>query len=101
MIEAEWRAYDTTAEMADAVAADVARVIEDAVDARGEALLALPGGRSPVPVFERLAAARINWNRVTIIPTDDRLVPITDPLSNAAVIARHFLPAGARVVPIV
>jgi 6-phosphogluconolactonase len=101
MIEAEWWTYDTAAEMAGAVAGDVSFVIESALDARGEALVALPGGRSPVPVFERLAGAEIDWSRVTIIPTDDRLVPATNPLSNIAMIARHFLPKGARVLSIV
>lgn len=100
MIEAEWWDYDTAAEMAGAVAGDVAFVIESALDARGQALVALPGGKSPIPIFERLAAATINWNRVTIIPTDDRLVPVSDPLSNVATIARHFLLKGARVLPI-
>jgi 6-phosphogluconolactonase len=101
MIEAEWWTYDTAAEMAGAVAGDVSFVIENALDARGEALVALPGGKSPVPVFERLVAAEIDWNRVTIIPTDERLVPTTNPLSNIAMIARHFLPKGARVLTIV
>jgi 6-phosphogluconolactonase len=87
--------------MAGAVAGDVSFVIESALDARGEALVALPGGKSPVPVFERLAGAEIDWNRVTIIPTDDRLVPATNPLSNVAMIGRHFLPKGARVLSIV
>src|ERR1700730_8221015 len=100
MIEAEWWDYDTAAEMAGAVAGDVALVIENALRARGQALVALPGGKSPVPIFERLAAATIEWNRVTIIPTDDRLVPLGNPLSNVAMIARHFLPKGARVLPI-
>lgn len=101
MIEAEWWSYDTSEEMAGAVAGDVSFVIESALDARGEALVALPGGKSPVPAFERLAAAKIDWDRVIIIPTDDRLVPATDPLSNVAMISRHFLPKGARVLPIV
>jgi 6-phosphogluconolactonase len=100
MIEAEWWDYDTAAEMAGAVAGDVALVIENALGARGQALVALPGGKSPVPIFERLAAATIEWNRVTIIPTDDRLVPLGNPLSNVAMIARHFLPKGAHVLPI-
>jgi 6-phosphogluconolactonase len=100
MIDAQWRAYDTTAEMADAVAEDIGSTIEDALNARSQALVAVPGGKSPIPVFERLAAAAIDWNRVTIIPTDDRLVPVTDPLSNVAMIARHFLPPGAHVLPI-
>lgn len=100
MIDVEWRDYDTAAKMASAVAGRISRVIEDALDTQGEALIALPGGRTPIPVFEQLAAIKIDWSRVTILPTDDRLVPITDPLSNVAMIARHFLPQGAHVLPI-
>ena len=37
---------------------------------------------------------------MTIIPTDDRLVPVDSPLSNVAQIARKFIPKGARVLPI-
>ena len=100
MIEAQWRAYATAAEMADAVAEDIGFVIEGALDTRSRALVALPGGKSPIPIFERLATAAIDWDRVTIIPTDERLVPVTDPWSNVAMIARHFLPSGAHVLPI-
>jgi 6-phosphogluconolactonase len=100
MIEAEWLDYDTTDEMADAVVDDVSFVIATALDERGQALVALPGGRSPAPIFERLAAAAIEWSEVTIIPTDDRLVPANSPLSNVAMIARHFEPKGARVLPL-
>jgi 6-phosphogluconolactonase len=101
MIEAQWHDYGSNAEMAAAVAEHIGVVIRDAIEARGEALIVLPGGTSPVAVFERLAPANIAWNKVTIIPTDDRLVPATSPLSNFAMIARHFLPKGAQVVPIV
>lgn len=101
MIEAEWWDYDSPSEMAEAVAGDVGFIIESALDARGEALLALPGTINAGPIYEKLAKAKINWKRVTIIPTDDRLVPVSDPLSNIAMIARHFIPIGARVVPIV
>ena len=101
MIEAEWWEYDDTAEMADAVAADVGFIIGQAIEARGDAIIALPGGRSPLAVFERLAKAKLSWRRVTIVPGDDRLVDVGDPLSNVAVLARHFMPLGARVVPLV
>ena len=100
MIEAEWWDYETSDEMADAVAGDVAFIIESAIDARNECLLALPGGKSPIPIFERLKATKLNWKKVTIIPGDDRLVDVTDPLSNANLLARHFMPLGARVVPL-
>ena len=44
--------------------------------------------------------AKLNWKKVTIIPTDDRLVPLTDEKSNIRAIAQAFLPTGARVFPI-
>ena len=101
MIEAEWWDYDSPSELAEAVAGDVSFIIESALDARDEALIALPGGSTPGPIYEKLAKAKLNWKRVTIIPTDDRLVAVNDPMSNIAMIARHFIPLGARVIPIV
>ena len=100
MIEAEWWDYDSVDEMADAVAGDIGFIVESAVEARNEALLALPGGNTPLPIFERLAAAKLPWKRVTIVPGDERLVPMDNELSNVRSIARAFLPAGARVIPI-
>jgi 6-phosphogluconolactonase len=100
MIEAEWWDYETAAEMAEAVAGDVGFIIESALDARNECLLVLPGGKSPIPIFEKLKAQKFPWKRVTIVPGDDRLVDVTDPLSNANLLARHFMPLGARVVPL-
>ena len=100
MIEAEWWEYESTEEMAEAVAGDVGFIVESAVDARGEALLALPGGSTPKPIYARLAAASLPWKRVTIIPGDERLVPMQDGLSNVRMLAEAFLKSGARVVPV-
>ena len=47
MIEAEWLDHDTTAEMADAVVGDVGLRHCSGLESRGEALVALPGGKSP------------------------------------------------------
>jgi len=100
MTEIEWWDYDDADEFAGAVAGDIQFIIESAIDARGAAVIALAGGRTPQPAFDKLAEAKIDWKRVTIIPTDDRLVPMGDPLSNATMIAKTFLPKGARVIPI-
>ncbi|WP_324809061.1 6-phosphogluconolactonase [Sphingomonas sp. LY29] len=100
MIEAEWWDYDSAEEMADAVAGDIGFIVESAIDARNSALLALPGGKTPLPVYSRLAAADLPWKRVTIIPGDERLVPMDNELSNVRALAKAFLPSGARVVPI-
>src|SRR3982751_4970632 len=101
MIEAEWWEYDSLDELADAVAGDVGFIVESAVDARNASLIAVPGGRTGPAVFPKLAAQKLPWKKVTVIPTDDRLVPVDSDKSNVREIARSFLPTGARVVPIV
>jgi len=100
MIEAEWWEYDSLDELADAVAGDVGFIIESAIDARGTSLVALPGGMTGPAIFPKLAGQKLPWKKVTIIPTDDRLVPMDDDRSNVRQIAKTFIPAGARVVPI-
>ena len=100
MIEAEWWEYDSLEELADAIAGDIGFIIESAVDARGASLVAVPGGTTGPAVFAKLAAKKLPWKKVTIIPTDDRLVPMDDDRSNVRGIAKAFLPVGARVIPI-
>jgi 6-phosphogluconolactonase len=100
MIEAEWWEYDSVSELADAVAGDVGFIIESAVDARGSSLIAVPCGTTGPAIFPTLLEQKVPWKKVTIIPTDDRLVPMDDERSNVRAIAKAFLPAGARVVPI-
>ena len=65
MIEAEWWDYDSVDELADAVAGDVAFIIESALDARGSALIALPGGTTPLRIYPKIAARSLPWKRVT------------------------------------
>ena len=100
MIEAEFWDYDSEDEMAAAVAGDVGFIIESAIDARGNALIALPGGSTPGAIFTKLAEASLPWKKVTIIPTDDRLVKMDNELSNIRMIAGHFIRSGARIFPI-
>lgn len=99
-IEAEWWDYDDADEMAEAIAGDVGFIIDSALDARGAALVALPGGKTPLAALALLAAQKRKWKDVTIIPTDDRIVDVTSELSNVAMLAKQFLPLGARVVPL-
>lgn len=94
----EWRLFDDAATMARQVADDVQSIIRAAIEARGTALIALPGGRTPVPIFHELARRGLEWSRVTLVPTDDRLVPIGDPLSNAGLIRAYFGGTGARLL---
>lgn len=101
MIEAEWWDYDSPDEMAEAVAGDVGFIIESALDARGSAVIALPGSGSATAIYPKLAQAALQWKQVAIIPTDDLIVGVDNERSKARALAQVFLPKGARVVPIV
>ena len=61
--EIEWWEYDDAAELADAVAGDIQFVIESAIEARGSAVIALAGGKTPLPAYEKLAKAKLDWLR--------------------------------------
>lgn len=100
MLEVEWWDYADAAELAAAVAGDAKFVIESALDARGDAAIALPGDPASLAALDELKAARLKWKHVTIVPTDDRLVSVEDPTSAARALAERFLPLGARVVPL-
>ncbi len=100
MTEVEWWEYDSLDEMAEAVAGDIGFIIDSAIGARGESLLAFPGGKTGPAIYGTLAKAELPWKRVTIIPTDDRLVAVNDENANVLALAKTFLPLGARVVPL-
>ena len=101
MTEIEWWEYDDAAEMA-AGGRGRYRLRDRKRDRRARrGVVALPGGKTPLPIYEKLAATKLDWKRVTIIPTDERIVPLGDPLSNVTTIGKAFLPKGARVIPIV
>lgn len=100
VFDGTWRKFDDEEAMATAVAAYVASLIRSAITTRGSAKLALAGGKTPVPAFRQLAEAKLDWSTVTLLPTDDRLVPGDDPLSNVGLIRRCFGATDATIMPL-
>lgn len=96
-----WTSYDSHEAFTAGVLDDVYATLEAAIAARGKATVALSGGRTPVTILERLVQRPLPWARVTVLPSDDRIVPIADPLSNAGMLVRVFGRSGARVLPLV
>src|SRR3546814_2430928 len=63
--------------------------------------MALTGGRTPDVVYEALLKKEIDWSKVTLLPTDDRLVTLDDPLSNYAKLTGFFGKTGAEIVSLI
>ena len=60
--------------------------------------ITIPGGSTPFPILARLAELGLDWNRITIWPGDDRIVPEDHPASNVGRIRAALEPLGTRVV---
>jgi 6-phosphogluconolactonase len=73
--------------------------IEKLLKEQPHVVIAVPGGRSVVPVFEELATFDIEWNRVHFFMADERFVPVKDVQSNNRLLLDQFgesLPDGSR-----
>jgi 6-phosphogluconolactonase len=102
MDEIEWWEFDSAREMAEQVAGDIGFVIESAIEAHKGARLALPGGSTSDLIYAQLARSKaIDWSKVTVMPTDDRLVPLGDALSNYRRLEGYFAAGGANLVSLV
>ncbi|MEX1236582.1 MAG: 6-phosphogluconolactonase [Roseovarius sp.] len=77
--------------MAMGLADVIAAQLNAALRQRDRALLVVPGGTTPGPVFETLCGARVEWERVDILPSDERWRPQAHLRSNAGMIARHLM----------
>ncbi|WP_068828417.1 6-phosphogluconolactonase [Pseudomonas sp. BMS12] len=80
---------------AEAMALQVAEALRQAIEVRGEALLVVSGGRSPMAFFECLARQTLDWSKVSVSLADERWVPQDHPDSNEALVRRHLLQANA------
>ncbi len=91
-------------ELAEALAGSVCHALDLAIQDRGHAVLAVSGGRSPVPMFERLRYRPLRWDAVTITLVDERAVPPGHEDSNARLVQEHLLrdaAAAASFVPLI
>ncbi len=66
--------------------------------ARGPAAIAVPGGSTPFPILAELATRRLDWPRLSVWPTDDRIVASTHPASNIGRIEALLAPTGATTI---
>ncbi len=86
MVEPNICCYANASALVEAVARLIAKRIMEQVEERGNCRLALAGGNTPRPVYQRLAqadlAGTIEWTHVHVFWGDERCVPSNDDASN-------------------
>lgn len=90
------RRFPSAESAAEALADEIAATLRDAIEDRGQATLAVSGGRTPKRVFPRLRRAPLDWGRVTLTLTDERWVPPDHPESNEHLVRLTLLRGAVR-----
>ncbi|MFX0544619.1 6-phosphogluconolactonase [Roseovarius sp. S1116L3] len=89
--------------MAMGLADVMAAQLNAALRQRDRALLVVPGGTTPGPVFDTLCGARVDWGHIDIMPSDERWRPQAHLRSNAGQIAQRLIcerAAAATLLPL-
>jgi 6-phosphogluconolactonase len=87
--------FANVAALTEALAQEIAGSLQDGL-ARGRgASLAVPGGRTPIALFERLSSAALDWDDVWVTLTDERWVDGASASSNEKLVRDHLLRGAA------
>jgi 6-phosphogluconolactonase len=95
--------YHDREALAEALARAVSGNLDEAVAARGTAVLALSGGTTPALFMRRLARKHVEWSKLVVTLCDERWVPPTHERSNARLVGENLLQgpaAAARFEPL-
>jgi 6-phosphogluconolactonase len=77
--------------LVDRAATLVCEVMQAAIAQRGQFTIALAGGSTPKPLYEKLAQQNLPWDKVHVFWGDERYVPPTHPDSNEGMARRAWL----------
>lgn len=81
--------------LARALAERIAERLRQGIAERGEALLAVSGGSTPVRFFQQLSRLDLDWPKVQVVLVDERWVPETHERSNARLVKSELLQHAA------
>ena len=92
---------NSPAELARDLAAWIGQRLHAAIAARGHAVLAVSGGKSPLPLFQALRKQPLDWSHVSVTLVDERCVPHDHLDSNTALVRHHLLQEAASAATFV
>ncbi|WP_353183229.1 6-phosphogluconolactonase [Bosea sp. (in: a-proteobacteria)] len=93
-----WQRFATLADASEALAEAVAIRLKELLARQERASLVVPGGTTPALFLAALGRRELPWEKVTLLPTDERFVAADDPASNERMLRAQFAPlAQGRV----
>lgn len=80
--EGSFHFFSDSESLAEALADELGKLINESVVACGICHMVFPGGLSPYRVLEQLRRKNLPWNNLHLYPSDERCVPVGDPERN-------------------
>lgn len=89
--------YGSSEQLIEEMVSNIVTELNKGIATRGVASIAVSGGKSPIPVFQRLSKQPLPWNKVYITLVDDRWVDDTDDASNEKLVYTYLLQNEAKL----
>ncbi len=83
--------YENRHKLMTELALQVGKELQAAINARGRASFAAPGGSTPAPFLNALSQADIDWSKVSVMLGDERFVAEDSPRSNTKLLRENLL----------
>lgn len=75
----------------DVLSSSIIETLSSAIDSFGCASLVVCGGKSPLPIYQSLCSAELDWKKISIYLGDDRVISKDNEHSNDHLIKKHLL----------
>ncbi len=85
------RRLPSAAALTEALCAQIVASLQEGLAAGRGASLVVPGGHTPVALFDRLSNAQLDWSSVWVTLTDERWVDTHSSASNERLVREHLL----------
>lgn len=87
-----WHRFASLADASEALAEAVAVRLKELLAGKEHASLVVPGGTTPARFLAALGRQDLPWEKVTLLPTDERFVAADDAASNERMLREQFAP---------
>ncbi|MCX8727714.1 6-phosphogluconolactonase [Gilliamella sp. B2838] len=89
--------YATSELLVEDLTSHIVNELTKAIQIKGQASIAVSGGKTPIPLFIALSEQNLDWSRVFITLVDDRWVDDTDDASNEKLVMTYLLQNKAKL----
>lgn len=83
--------FSTQSNQIDAIANYFYKIVTRLLKKQKRITIALSGGNSPIPLFEKLVQLDLDWQKIIITLVDERIIAKTNSDSNAFLINKYLL----------